>query len=146
MNFNKLTFAIIAIILLSGCAQNAALLGPAITIGTTGNVMQAGIQYGTNQAIKQETGKEDKIVKEIEPFAEDNDKTVDIRSFIGINDKFLFIRELFDSNIDDYLDFITETNKTKSKKEAEKIISTKNWDKEEESTKLLTDIINRKFI
>lgn len=58
MNFNKLTFAIIAIILLSGCAQNAALLGPAITIGTTGNVMQAGIQYGTNQAIKQETGKD----------------------------------------------------------------------------------------
>lgn len=58
MNFNKLTFAIIAISLLSGCAQNVALLGPAITIGTTGNAMQAGIQYGTNQAIKQETGKD----------------------------------------------------------------------------------------
>ncbi|MGB5990334.1 MAG: hypothetical protein WBG43_11425 [Marinifilaceae bacterium] len=86
------------------------------------------------------------IEKEIIPVVEKNNQTVDIRSFIGINDKFLFIRELFDSNIDDYQDFITETNKIESKKEAEKIISAKNWNREEESTKLLTEIINRKFI
>ena len=43
---------------LNGCVQGTALLGPAITIGTTGNVMQAGIQLGTNQAVKQETGKD----------------------------------------------------------------------------------------
>ena len=38
--------------------QSTALLGPAITIGTTGNVVQAGLQLGTNHAIKQETGKD----------------------------------------------------------------------------------------
>lgn len=84
--------------------------------------------------------------KEIKPSLENKDKTVDIRSFIGINDKFLFIRELFDSNIDDYLEFIEDINKIEEKKDAIKTISNKNWDKEEDSTKLLTEIINRKFI
>ena len=44
--------------LFNGCVQSTALLGPAITIGTTGNVVQAGLQLGTNHAIKQETGKD----------------------------------------------------------------------------------------
>lgn len=44
--------------LLNSCAQNAAFLGPAITMGTTGNVIQAAVQYGTNEAIKKETGKD----------------------------------------------------------------------------------------
>ena len=43
--------------LLSACAQSTALIGPAITIGNTGNVLQAGFSYGSNMAIKQTTGK-----------------------------------------------------------------------------------------
>ena len=43
---------------LTGCIQSTALLGPGITIATTGNIMQAGFQYGTNTAIKNETGKD----------------------------------------------------------------------------------------
>jgi len=43
--------------LLNACGQTTALLGPAITIGNTGNVMQAGFSYGTNLAVKQTTGK-----------------------------------------------------------------------------------------
>jgi hypothetical protein len=43
---------------LSGCIQSTALLGPGVTIATTGNVMQAGFQYGANTAIKKETGKD----------------------------------------------------------------------------------------
>ena len=43
---------------LTGCIQSTALLGPGITIATTGNVMQAGFQYGANSAIKNETGKD----------------------------------------------------------------------------------------
>ena len=58
MILKQLTVGIFCLCLLSGCAQNVALLGPAITIGTTGNVGQAAIQYGTNQVIKQETGKD----------------------------------------------------------------------------------------
>jgi len=44
-------------ILLNGCAQSTALIGPAITVGNTGNVMQAGFSYGSNMAIKKSTGK-----------------------------------------------------------------------------------------
>ena len=58
MKLKNIIIGIFLINTLSGCAQNVALLGPAITLGTTGNVMQAGIQYGTNHAIKQETGKD----------------------------------------------------------------------------------------
>ena len=44
--------------LLLGCVQSTALLGPGLTIVTTGNVMQAGLQYGANSAIIKETGKD----------------------------------------------------------------------------------------
>jgi hypothetical protein len=43
---------------LTGCIQSTALLGPGVTIATTGNIMQAGFQYGANTAIKNETGKD----------------------------------------------------------------------------------------
>tara|TARA_Y100000741_G_scaffold166149_1_gene125670 strand:+ start:382 stop:684 length:303 start_codon:yes stop_codon:yes gene_type:complete len=47
-------FAIL--IFLNGCFQTTALVGPGITLATTGNVVQAGVQYGANKAIKKETG------------------------------------------------------------------------------------------
>ena len=43
-------------IFLSGCFQTTALVVPGYTVATTGNVLQAGIQYGVNTAVKQETG------------------------------------------------------------------------------------------
>jgi hypothetical protein len=58
MNFKWLLLLPTILMVLTGCAQNVALLGPAITIGTTGNVMQAGIQYGTNETVKKRTGKD----------------------------------------------------------------------------------------
>ena len=53
----KISFVFFSIIFLSGCFQSTALLGPSMTVATTGNVLQAGIQYGANTAIKNETGK-----------------------------------------------------------------------------------------
>jgi hypothetical protein len=58
MKYLKIYFLILISISISGCIQSTALLGPGITIATTGNVMQAGIQYGANTAIKNETGKD----------------------------------------------------------------------------------------
>ena len=43
--------------LLSGCAQNTALLGPIYTMATTGNVYHAGLTYGSNDLIVKKTGK-----------------------------------------------------------------------------------------
>jgi hypothetical protein len=48
----KIVITILALLLFNGCAQNASLLGPIYTIGTTGNALQAGASYGTSQAIK----------------------------------------------------------------------------------------------
>ncbi|MDC0452692.1 hypothetical protein OAL48_01405 [Candidatus Pelagibacter sp.] len=58
MKFQKIYFLAIIFIFLSGCIQSTALLGPGVTLATTGNVMQAGLQYGANSAIKNETGKD----------------------------------------------------------------------------------------
>jgi|TARA_Y100000389_G_scaffold147352_1_gene146233 hypothetical protein len=58
MKFFKTFFIFLIVILLSGCIQSAALLGPGITLVTTGNALQAGFQYGANKAIKNETGKD----------------------------------------------------------------------------------------
>jgi hypothetical protein len=58
MKFFKISFLFLTIIFLYGCIQTTALLGPGITVATTGNVMHAGFQYGANKAIKKETGKD----------------------------------------------------------------------------------------
>ena len=43
--------------LISVCAQNASLLGPAYTLVSTGNVYQAGLTYGGNEIVTKTTGK-----------------------------------------------------------------------------------------
>ena len=58
MKILNLFFVIFVLIFLSGCVQTTSLLGPGVTIATTGNVFQAGLQYGANTAIKNETGKD----------------------------------------------------------------------------------------
>lgn len=58
MKFIKLSFIFFSLIFLSGCLQTTALLAPGLTVATTGNVFQAGLQYGTSTAIKNETGKD----------------------------------------------------------------------------------------
>ena len=58
MKFYKIYLLVLISIILSGCIQSTALLGPGVTIATTGNIMQAGFQYGANSAIKKETGKD----------------------------------------------------------------------------------------
>ena len=58
MKFKKIYLLFLISVFLSGCVQSTALLGPSVTIATTGNIMQAGLQYGANTAIKNETGKD----------------------------------------------------------------------------------------
>jgi len=57
MKFLKIFFIFFSYIYLSGCIQTTTLLGPGLTVATNGNVLQAGLQYGANTAIKNETGK-----------------------------------------------------------------------------------------
>ena len=57
MKNKKIVFILMSVVLLTGCAQSTAFLGPAITVAATGNIAQAGFTYGTNEVIKRETGK-----------------------------------------------------------------------------------------
>ena len=45
----KLILGIFFIIFLNGCVQSTSFLGPAYTLGTTGNALQAGLSFGTNK-------------------------------------------------------------------------------------------------
>jgi len=87
----KILIILLSFTLLSACAQSTVLIGPAITIGNTGNVMQAGFSYGSNMAVKRATGKtpeeyvtsyveekrqEKKIRKEIASYLESHIKVM----------------------------------------------------------------------
>ena len=56
MGVKKILSCILVGIILSGCAQSTAMIGPALTLASTGNVTQAGMTFFTNKAVKKETG------------------------------------------------------------------------------------------
>ena len=53
----KIIFGLFIISFLGACASPTALLGPVYTFGSSGSVMQAGIQYGSGELVKSYTGK-----------------------------------------------------------------------------------------
>ena len=57
MIHKRLIFGLLTITFLTGCAAPTAMIGPAYTLSSTGNVLQAGFSYGSNQLITNNTGK-----------------------------------------------------------------------------------------
>ena len=57
MILNKIIAGLFLLFFLNGCVQSAALLGPAYTLASNGNLYHAGLSYGSNQAVKKITGK-----------------------------------------------------------------------------------------
>ena len=53
----KIFNAIFFLLLLNGCVQSSAFLGPAVTVASTGSVYQAGLSYASSKAIIKITGK-----------------------------------------------------------------------------------------
>ena len=53
----KITFYFLCCLTLNGCFQTTAMIGPAFTLASTGNVAHAGLTYTTNLAIEDKTGK-----------------------------------------------------------------------------------------
>ena len=56
MGIKKILSCILLGIILSGCAQSTAMIGPAITLASSGNMSQAGLTFFTNKAVEKETG------------------------------------------------------------------------------------------
>ena len=80
----KFIFIFYSFIFLTGCLQTTAFVGPTITVMSTGNVLQAGLQYGANTAIKNETGKYPltHIKETVEETNNQKQLSVDIINFI----------------------------------------------------------------
>jgi hypothetical protein len=57
MILKKVITGLFLLFFLNGCVQSAALLGPAYTLASSGNIYQAGLSYSSNQAVKKITGK-----------------------------------------------------------------------------------------
>ena len=57
MILKKTITGLFLLFLLNGCMQSAALLGPAYTLASSGNIIHTGLSYGSSQAVKQITGK-----------------------------------------------------------------------------------------
>ena len=53
----KIILGIFLISILSGCVQNTAFFGPAVTVASTGSVYQAGLSYASTKTIIKFTGK-----------------------------------------------------------------------------------------
>ena len=56
MGIKKILTCFFVGIILSGCAQSTAMIGPAITLASSGNISQAGLTFFGNKAVEKETG------------------------------------------------------------------------------------------
>ncbi|MBC8487583.1 MAG: hypothetical protein H8D45_16255 [Bacteroidetes bacterium] len=77
------------------------------------------------------------------------DKITDLKSAIGINEKFYFINELFDGNMKDYNETIEVLAGFKTLEEAtnyvKEIKEKYKWDEGSDAVKQLTDFIERRY-
>tara|TARA_Y100000816_G_C25858005_1_gene448059 strand:+ start:332 stop:655 length:324 start_codon:yes stop_codon:yes gene_type:complete len=68
---------LISIFFLNACTSPTAMLGPAYTLSSTGNIFQAGLSYGSNELITQYTGKTPiENLKEISEIELEKDKNI----------------------------------------------------------------------
>jgi predicted metalloendopeptidase len=72
----------------------------------------------------------------------------DIAKSIGLNDRFLFTRELFDDDRALYAQTIAKLNTMSNWKEAEKYIQSvvKHWDEASDTTQLFLSIVQRRYL
>ena len=55
--FKKTLILIASFLVLTGCYQStASLIGPTVTLGTSGNIVQSALSYSVNESIKKSTG------------------------------------------------------------------------------------------
>ena len=60
----KIVFGLFMISFTAGCAGPTAMIGPAYTLSSTGNIFQAGLSYGSGKIIKNHTDEIASSIKE----------------------------------------------------------------------------------
>jgi len=77
-------------------------------------------------------------------------KIDDLKKAIGINEKFLFINELFEGNLASYNEHIEKINTSPEVNHARSIVDSLiakyNWNHEQEIVKKFMDLVERRFI
>ena len=83
------------------------------------------------------------------PVAPAAPKFTDLRSLIGINDKFTFINDLFEKDMRNYNEFINALNKIEDLGEAQSFVlqnaTIHNWDKESMAVQLFMSVYKRRY-
>ena len=74
MRVKKLILALFVINFTYGCSSPTAMLGPAYTLSTSGNVLQASLSYGSNEIITNYTGKTP--IENVKDFVLSNNENV----------------------------------------------------------------------
>ena len=99
---------------------------------------------GSTLADRLREGQEKRIADKLQ-----ENKVVDLRSTIGINDKFLFINELFEGNMRIYDDVIQKLNTAVTLAQADMLMLdlkiAYNWDSESPTVKKFVELVRRKF-
>ena len=55
--FNRILILIASFLILTGCYHStASLIGPTVTLGTSGNIVQSTLSYSVNESVKKATG------------------------------------------------------------------------------------------
>ena len=70
----KVIFLVIVTLFLNGCFQMVALIGPAVTGVTSGNITQSALSYTLSYGIKQSTGKT--IIENVEDMIKNGEKKI----------------------------------------------------------------------
>ena len=66
----KIIFGLFILSFLGACASPTAMLGPVYTLSSTGNVLQAGLSYGSSEIVTAYTGKTP--MENLEEFTSNN--------------------------------------------------------------------------
>ena len=73
----KIIIGLFTVSFLGACASPTAMLGPAYTLTSSGNVFQAGLSYGSNEMITMYTGKTPlENLQEISSVEQSNKKNI----------------------------------------------------------------------
>lgn len=99
---------------------------------------------GSTLADRLKEGQEKRIADKLQ-----ENKIIDLRTTIGINDKFLFINELFDGNMRIYDEAIQKLNDCTTIAQSDLLLLdlkiVYNWDSESPTVKKFVEIVRRKF-
>ena len=76
----KIILSVAFVALLNGCVQSTAMLGPAYTFSSSGNVLQTGLSYGSNKVYTKY--KEEKNDNDLQKIMKNDKRNQELKNLI----------------------------------------------------------------